>query len=715
MTAWTDPDDPFGTLARVPDGIVLPELSLALFDRRDNIAETLPWVRNLVAASGLCEWFEERIAERKKVLNPDTRAGCPRAVTVEAVLVAWFLGKMTRNSFLHTETARFLLSTLTDSQRTSLGVPLVRRNPTAKPMSADTRTRLDKDAVGKRISRLSAQMDWLINPSEFNQPRSRIKTVDKESLRRTDVTPAELADAQARLDWVALQIMSLPIKMMPRWLRRQYKGDGCVDDTPIRLASSTQNTERVAWDVTGGAYIRTKPTSDRDARKTSVAKAKGKAKAKVIKTPYQAHDAALVIACDATPGPHQYFPTIPIGVTLHAASTDPAGNSKRVFDLLATTGITKRHMGADRLYPWQLPSKFHLPLIEHGWGLIFDYRIDTLGRQGFAPDGPLLIEGQFHCPMTPEAAIEATRDLREETIDHDTYEARMAVRALHRMHERASPTTTARSASPAPHQATPRRSGAPSRRSPSSRTSSPSPTAARATPAPWSSFSRPASRTPPPTRPRPKPRTEPGPTEPTTRRSRPPARPPPGPPAPTTSSPRSVAAASASSARPSSSTASRRSTAATTTRRSCGQSATARKAFTASPRTTPRKQSAHRACAASAACPHKPCSQPSASPSPRSARSSRSSATCSRTRMAGTSSTARPDLAAKTSRSGKAADTRTTTPTTGPPTGSTTSPTPPDPRQQSHPSSHTPATPSSRLATANAAHRHARTMTPAPS
>jgi len=64
------------------------------------------------------------------------------------------MGKLARNSFLHTETTRFLLSTRTDAQRTDLGVPAVHRDPTAPPMRPDTRMRLDKDAVGKRINRL---------------------------------------------------------------------------------------------------------------------------------------------------------------------------------------------------------------------------------------------------------------------------------------------------------------------------------------------------------------------------------------------------------------------------------------------------------------------------------------------------------------------------------------------------------------------------------
>jgi hypothetical protein len=70
------------------------------------------------------------------------------------------MGTLARNSFLHTKSARFLPSTPTDAQRTDLGVPPARRDPTARPTGPDRRMRPDKDAVGKRISRLSPPMDY---------------------------------------------------------------------------------------------------------------------------------------------------------------------------------------------------------------------------------------------------------------------------------------------------------------------------------------------------------------------------------------------------------------------------------------------------------------------------------------------------------------------------------------------------------------------------
>lgn len=47
-----DGGDPFGSLAMLPDGVVLPEITPALWDRGENVDRTLPWVLALVRASG---------------------------------------------------------------------------------------------------------------------------------------------------------------------------------------------------------------------------------------------------------------------------------------------------------------------------------------------------------------------------------------------------------------------------------------------------------------------------------------------------------------------------------------------------------------------------------------------------------------------------------------------------------------------------------------
>ena len=271
----------------------------------------------------------------------------------------------------------------------------------------------------------------VVDPSEYDQPRSRAK-VDVETLRRP-ITAEQRLEAQARLDWVVLQLTTLPVKGMPRWLRRQWTGDTAVDDTHVPLASRRNTADRNAWDVDGGQYIRSKATGDRHAPKTKGGK--GAQVMKITKSEYSL-DLALVVACDASEGNRSYFPTIALGLAAHRPATDPAGHAKRVFEVLDQAGVTKRHLAADRLYPHQGGAAWHTFLLEKGWGPVFDYRVDTLGRQGVAKGGALLVNGQFCCPMAPDAAIDAVADLRAGRIDHRTYEARMAQLELHRMHNK---------------------------------------------------------------------------------------------------------------------------------------------------------------------------------------------------------------------------------------------------------------------------------------
>lgn len=386
----------------------------------------------LVRASGLPEWWEANIAEEKKRLKPTTKKGRPRDVTVEAVIIGWLMCKGTRRSLLDSEVARFLLHTISDEQRTALGVPQVHADPTATRTPGE-RGRMDKEAVAARIARLCEQMLDLVDPSEYHQPRDR-KKIDKETLRR-DITHEQRLEARRRLDWVVAQLTAGPLKAMPRDVRRQWKGDVAVDGTHVRLASRGDTKKTNAWDIDGGRYIRSKATGDRHAPKTTGGK--GAKVMKITKNEY-AIDLALVVACDATPGPNQYFPTLPITFAAHKPSTANIANARRAFDVLADAGVEKRYMAADRLYPHEGGGDWHGYLAAHGWQPVYDYRVDTLGRQGIAKGGALLVEGAFHCPMTPDTAIEATKDLRAGLIDHDTWETRFAQRALHRLHAKES-------------------------------------------------------------------------------------------------------------------------------------------------------------------------------------------------------------------------------------------------------------------------------------
>ena len=437
MTALGHDDDQFGSLVGLPNGVDVPELTARMWDRRDRLDETLPFVLRMVRAGDLPAWFDREIAAEKRRVKPDTKQGSPRRISVEAVLVGWLTLKMMGRSSLHSEVARFLLHTISDEQRVELGVTLVTANPTSR--TTNDRGLLDKRAMAARVDRLMDRMCEVLNPSEYHQPLNIKSKPLKEALRQ-DTTAEELARKQANLDFVVSQIMAMPFKAIPRWLRRQYRGDISVDDTPLPLASRKPAARgRAAWDVDGGLYRRTKATGDRHAPKAKGGK--GATVQQVTKSVW-ALDLALVIACDLTPGDNIYFPAVPYAFSAHAPSTDPAGNSKRVIDLLSHAGVATRYATGDRLYPHQAVEKWHLPLAEAGWLAVTDYRIDTLGRQGVTKGGALLVDGGFVCPCTPDLLVEATYDLRRrdgKQIDNATYQARQRELDAYRLQNKGNP------------------------------------------------------------------------------------------------------------------------------------------------------------------------------------------------------------------------------------------------------------------------------------
>ncbi len=421
--------DPFGSLAEVPDGVDAPEITPEVWGARHRTDTALPWVRRLIAASGVVVRVEAMLREdrdrRRAALGLMDKSGRPSAFPFEAVLVCLFMCKLAGRSMDGAEVARFALRTLTDDERTGLGIKNVLSDPTANPTKA--RYLLDEEAVAARVERVLVALDEAMNPVGYSQPRKRTKQKDKETLRRK-VTPDRLAEAQDRLDEVVGLIMAAPIKAMPRALRRQYKGDAAVDGTPIPLhVGPTGQGLYVPNDVSAGWYTRGKGMNDRDAPKDQ-----GGEDRPVSKKGFWAHDANLVVATDSTPGDRQYFPTVPLGFALDKPSTGLDRNALRVLRRLADAGIVRRHLGQDRAYPALKAENWHMPVRALGWMSMFDLRVDWLGDKD-SEGGALQVEGHLYCPLTPQPLVQATLDLRNKKITAEQYAARIERRADYRL------------------------------------------------------------------------------------------------------------------------------------------------------------------------------------------------------------------------------------------------------------------------------------------
>lgn len=73
-----------------------------------------------------------------------------------------------------------------------------------------------------------------------------------------------------------------------------------------------------------------------------------------------------------------------------------------------------------------------------GYELCFDYQSNQLGIQdNFG--GANLVEGGWFCPSMPKVLVDATKDHRAETIDDETYQARIEARRAYRLRPKGSP------------------------------------------------------------------------------------------------------------------------------------------------------------------------------------------------------------------------------------------------------------------------------------
>ncbi|MEV6104461.1 hypothetical protein AB0M28_07035 [Streptomyces sp. NPDC051940] len=225
-------------------------------------------------------------------------------------------------------------------------------------------------------------------------------------------------------------------------LHRNWDGSLALDATPIRTYARGLRTTGpdLATDPDAGWYVRTGDHRDPDLQPvTGTGKPGKEGKAKKRDRPVKAmfgYDATLAIARnparDGTPGPDRASdphtpPAVVVGFTLDKPGHAPGPNATRVLTDLHERGHPAGFLAADRAYNNTTPADFQLPARRLGYHLVFDYRHDQLGIQA-GSQGALQIEGTWHCPATPQVLITATRDLHDDTIDQETWIARIVAR-----------------------------------------------------------------------------------------------------------------------------------------------------------------------------------------------------------------------------------------------------------------------------------------------
>ena len=285
----------------------------------------------------------------------------------------------------------------------------------------------------------------LMDPS----PEPKNRRLDHETFdarteqRRAERTGEEWDERYERLEWFINQMLEASLKLVPRAVRRNWKGSVGVDATLIKSPARPQkqrrrtNSRRVRPEVLvhsadpGAAWYRRDGDHRDDIGDDEAVTGRGKLA--------WGREATLVISGSESAQGDQGFPNLAVGMAvLHPPGHDVGRNGARALASVHDRGRPAHFLAADRAYSSAKEQDFQLPAQALGYQGVYDYKIDQPGVKG-SHEGFLLIEGAFYCPSIPQALIDATLDFRRGRIDEATYCARLEERWKYLARPKAKP------------------------------------------------------------------------------------------------------------------------------------------------------------------------------------------------------------------------------------------------------------------------------------
>lgn len=370
----------------------------------------------LIDESGICVRVAKWRSEDQERAGKG-RGGRPGSLNDRVVLVLLLVLALEGSPLLVTHAAAVVEHRLSGEARAMLGI------------SPD---RIGNPVWYDRFWRAFHSLLDVIDP--FPGPRNRLLTVDEWADVMASRVPDESERKQERLDWVANQLLEASMRMMPRSVRRKWKGNVCIDATPVAAFGKRGTTKRSDWvsiEPDGGWYVREGDHRD-----------PGDDRGKQYRKTLWGWEATLAVMSTNDPSGPDEFPYLVAAIGFGKPGADIAGHGVGAFGSIVERGHPVGMAIADRAYfPNSKPENLQLPLRALGYDLVFDYREDQLGiTESYA--GALQVEGAWYCPSMPQVLIEATIDFRvKKSIDKTTYAQRIEQRRryLLRPKERADP------------------------------------------------------------------------------------------------------------------------------------------------------------------------------------------------------------------------------------------------------------------------------------
>lgn len=299
------------------------------------------------------------------------------------------------------------------------------------------------DALYHRLYNSYRRLVDLIDP----EPGSirRILTKAEVAVMHSRRDPKECATKRGRAGVFVNAILHGTWMLLPRDVRRQWKGNVAIDATFVRAAASRGTTKRSDFcssDPDAGWYRRDGDHAAEDP--TTRAKSKYQRTREALGWGRELH---TVVPYANTPGEAAEVPPIVLAATFDKPGRNVAANALAGIDAHLGHDRPAGTVVTDRAYlPHAKAEDLAIPLRGRGYDLVMDYdATETMLGVQAAHGGALLIEGTWYCPSMPQPLQRASIDylLRSEGDPHritdDEYRQRIAQRERYRLRNKQKP------------------------------------------------------------------------------------------------------------------------------------------------------------------------------------------------------------------------------------------------------------------------------------
>ncbi len=385
----------------------LPPLITPAWTRGPISDSTVKTVAELIDSSGI---VEQVIIWRDKDSGERHPGGRPAKVSDRTIVTLLALCAVEGTPLLFTEIEQLAKHRLSDTSRKLLEIP---------------ETDYAYSSLWRAFRRFTKVIDGY--PAPLNR---RFTNEEAKELREgLDLNFAAIMEERANR--VANQLLDVTWKLVPREIRRKWKGNIAIDATVVPVVSPNRRSGSSGLaDPNAGWYSRTADTATRGPMLSAV----GKAKTSELENRAYGYEAHLALMGSNDPHQPAEFPLLAIAIAYARPASAVGESALELLQSLDDRNYPKNYVISDRAYwPGTKAEKLQIPARRLGWKNINDYRRDQLGIQDhFA--GSLLIEGNWYCPSIPKPLIDATEDYRNGTITAATYEARIKERARYMLH-----------------------------------------------------------------------------------------------------------------------------------------------------------------------------------------------------------------------------------------------------------------------------------------